>query len=308
MEQEQVLPTIVRTLLSLGFLIVHSNRNPSYIALTIARIDEFGVQNRYLMACCDIGITLSGGDVRSLQKQAKHEGTALVVVGAVESRDSSLPVMTLDDFLGRLGGPVSALLPLEPAYPDQLRILGHNALPAGLVGKPDDLFEKYVHAGLQFVLQDRVVRYGQAHLFEAVPDGLSVGRRSPLMLYDAKAAADGYEITRDTIRQFSDYVRCFHERYEAYTGRVFCFLVVSGDFHAAETLEARSNQLYADCQVPLRFLPAAEMASIVSLLANRPTYRQSLDWKAVFSNTIVRVTAVQKHLEASCRDGVIQGD
>lgn len=175
-----------------------------------------------------------------------------------------------------------ALLPLEAKFPERLRILGDNELPPGMAGKPDNLFEKYVHPGLQFVLQDRVVRYGQERLFEALPDGLVAGHRSPLMLYDAKAAKDGYEINSTTIRQFADYVRIFHTRYEGFTGRLFAFLLISGHFQVQGNLEERSSQLYADCTVPLRTCTAHEIANIIALLAERPSYRQAIDWKTIF--------------------------
>jgi hypothetical protein len=209
------------------------------------------------------------------------------------------------DLLARLGGPVLALLPLEPEFPDRLRILGHNELPAGMNGKPDTLFEEYGHAGLQFILQDRVVRYGQERLFEALPDGLVAGHQSPLMLYDAKAAKSGYEITSTTIRQVADYVRTFHARYEGFTGRLFAFVLISGHFQTEGSLEERSNQLYAECSVPLRTCTADALAKIIALLANRPSYRQAIDWKTIFSRAMITAEAVEENLTARLRDGAI---
>lgn len=307
MKPEETLPTIVRTLLSLGFQIIHSSRKPAYMALCIARLDELGVENRYVLACCETDYRLSEGDIQSLRRLAEQERAAPVVLGAAENSPTGIPVMTIDNFLARLGGPVSALLPLEPDFPEQLRILGNNALPPGLAGKPDTIFEEYVHAGLQFLLQDRVVRYGQERRFEALPDGLVPGRRSPLMLYDAKAAAGGYHVTIATIRQFADYVRKFHDRYENYVDRLFSFLVISGQFSSDETLQDRSDQLYAECGVRLAFMPADEMAAIIAILADRPVYRSAIDWKEIFSKTTVTADLVRKSIEARRRDGVIHG-
>jgi len=305
MKQEPQISTLVRTLLSVGFRIKDTHHKPSYLALSAARRDEFGVENRYLFACVAADRELSEDDVRSLRKLAKHEASALVAVGRVSTAQAGDVVMTTEELLGRLGGPVLALLPLEPEFPERLRILGHNALPTGISGKPDTLFEEYVHAGLQFILQDRVVRYGQERLFEALPDGLVAGHRSPLMLYDAKAAKEGYELNANSIRQFADYVRGFHGRYEAFTGRLFAFLLVSGHFQIEDNLEERSAQLYADCMVPLRTSTADEMAKIIALLADRPSFRQVVDWKAIFSRTIITADAVKQNLDARLRDGVI---
>jgi hypothetical protein len=306
MKTEQLLSTLVRTLLSVGFRVETTQHKPSYIALSAARRDEFGVENKYVFACVAAERTLSEEDLDALQKHAQYERSALVIVGSAVGNGGSVASLSVDEFLGRLGGPVPALLPLEPEYPARLETLGHNALPAGMSGKPDTHFEEYVHAGLQFILQDRVVRYGQDRLFESVPDGLVAGHRSPLMLYDAKAAKDGYEITATTIRQFADYVRGFHRRYEAYTGRLYAFLLVSGHFEAEGTLEDRSAQLFAECSVPLRTITSAEMAKIVSLFAERPMYRQAIDWNAVFSKTVITADAVRQNLEARIRDRVIE--
>lgn len=276
------------------------------MSLTVGRRDEFGVENRYVVACCEQDYELSEGDIRSIERYADSERAAAVAIGRSGSSSESLQMMKLDEFLGRLGGPVSALLPLEPEYPERLRVLGHNSLPAGLAGRPDDLFEEYVHAGLEFILHDKVVRYGQERRGEAVPDGFVSGRRSLLMLYDAKAAKDGYQVTRETIRQFADYVRKFHEQYETYTGRLFCFLAISGHFASEETLEDRSAQLYADCGVPLRFLTAEEMAGIVAIFADKPSYRQAIEWKLIFARPSITAEAVQRNLQARERDAVIR--
>ncbi len=207
---------------------VDTHHKPSYIALNAGRRDEFGVETLYLFACVADDRELSEEDIRSLKKVAQHEGSSLVVVGSLSQTPDDVAILSSKELLGRLGGPILALLPLEPEFPDRLRTLGHNELPAGITGKPDTVFEEYVHAGLQFILQDRVVRYGQERLFEALPDGLVAGHRSPLILYDAKAAKSGYEINSTTIRQFADYVRTFHARYEGFTGRLFAFVLISG--------------------------------------------------------------------------------
>jgi hypothetical protein len=306
MSHDQVLRQVVGTLISAGFRIVNTHRKPYYAALTVGRRDDFDVENRYIIACCEPDYVLTEGDVRSLERQADSERASPIAIGKAISASESVRILNLDEFFGRLGGAVSALLPLESEYPERLRLLGHNRLPVGLVGRPDDLFEEYVHAGLEFVLHDRVVRYGQERRGEPVPDGFVSGRRSLLMLYDAKAANDGYQVTRDTIRQFADYVRKFHEQYEPYTGRLYCFVAISGHFASEDTLEERSAQLYEDCSVPLRFLTADEMSGIVRIFAERPSYRQAIAWKQVFAKVLITSETVERNLHARERDAVIR--
>jgi hypothetical protein len=297
--------TLVRTLMGAGFVIVSTLRKPSYLAFLVRRFDEFGVENRYLIACPG-GPALTSSDADALVKVGRVERAAVVVVGTVEEKRGDVATMRIEKFLARLGGPVTALLPLDPAYPEHLGFLGHNHLPDGLIGEADDRFEEYVHAGLQFLLHERVIRYGQERLFETVPDGFVQGRNAPLMLYDAKAATKGYDVTRQSLRQFADYVSRFHAQYEQYAGRLHSFILISGHFNSDDSLQMRSSQLYAECGVPLCFLTAQEMAEIVKLMADRPAFRQAIDWRAIFANHLITASVVEDQLRARLRDGVIR--
>jgi len=303
---EEITPaTIVKTLVSSGFELIRATRKPSFLAFQTRRIDEFGSEQRHLFAYSGEQ-KLSSADVSGLHHIANQDNAALIVIGAAESESKDICQISSQQFLARLGGAVYSFLPLEPEYPQQLSKLGQNELPDGLSGKADDLFEMYVHAGLEFLLQEKVVRYGQERRFESVADGLVSGRRSILALYDCKAAKDGYDINRDSIRQFADYINDFHRRYAEYIGRLHAFLVVSGSFQSPETLASRSDELYAECQVRLVFLYADEMGKIVELLADRPAFRRSLDWRKIFSSTLIQAVAVEKNLGARDRDKVIQ--
>src|SRR5690606_7771764 len=126
---------------------------------------------------------------------ANDEGSNFVLV----SNEGTETDVRWDEFLHRLGGPVDTWLPLEPDYEDRLQHLGANKLPNGLQGRVDDLYEQFVHAGLQFLLGDRVVRYGQSRRFETLPDGVYVPRTRVNVMYDAKAAKEGYKVDTDSI-------------------------------------------------------------------------------------------------------------
>jgi hypothetical protein len=162
--------------------------------------------------------------------------------------------------------------------------------------------------GLQFLLTSRIVRYGQERRGEVVPDGAGfLGASAPAFLYDAKAYSDGYEVGRDSIRQFADYVRAFHAKYEVHLGRAHAFLVISGHFkNDASSMAARSQELYAECQAPLVFLRAAELGRSCALLAQRPAYRTVLNWRVLLSRPEVTAAAVQDALGAAERDRLVR--
>jgi len=250
---------------------------------------------------------ISHADSEILKKIALHSRASLVIVTSNTDLPSDLVVVSKNQFFGRLGGIVSSVVPLEPEYGSQLVILAKNKLPPGLVGKADDLFEAYVHAGLQFLLRGRVIRYGQNRRFEVVPDGLVLGSNAPLMLYDAKAASEAYEFSRTAIRQFSDYARHFQNRYEQYVGRLHAFVVISDSFQDQTALMDRSNELYAECSVPLVCFTARGLAETVSLFADSIAFRAIVDWKTIFAPPLLRIEMVREAIEARRRDRIARG-
>ena len=249
--------------------------------------------------------SLSAADCATLAKVAKESRAALVIAGEASAPPKSGVVITKEDLLAKLGGPVLSLLPLEPNYAAQLVALGSNKLPSGLTGKADDLFEAYVHAGLRFLLRGRVLRYGQERRFEALPDGLAFDN-APLMLYDCKAADPEYSITKDSIRQFGDYVRDFRKRYGRYLGHPHAFLLISSTFQSDEHISGKSNELYADCQVPIVCMTAQTLGECVEVFADRPRYRMAIDWARVFVPPTVETSAVRKQVEAREKDRVMR--
>lgn len=293
---------VIRTLMGSRFQLVSGTRKPSYMLLEMDRYDEFGHKSPYMFAHCER--KLAEAEILGLKSIADGKGIPLIVIGEIDGTNYDVICMSESKLFGKLGGSIQSFLPLEPDYGEHLTILGRNSLPSGLQGEADDLFEIYVQQGLEFLLQERVVRYGQERNFEVVPDGL-IASNSFVFLYDCKAAKDGYAFSRDSIRQFSDYVKLFNERYSAHAPRIHSFLVVSGFFKSPNTLLDRSQELYAECQVPLACLTSDEMRSIVELFTAQPTYRRSVDWKKILSSVIVTADAVHKNLEERKKDKVI---
>jgi hypothetical protein len=296
--------TMVRTLLGTGFVLEDVKRKATYLLFACHRYDEFGILVPYVVVLTDR--VLSGGDAGAIQRYARMRGARPVVVGP----DAPAPLTSVpwDSFIARFGGPVRSWLPLEPDYPRQLIELGHNRPVEGLAGRVDDLFEEFVHVGLLFLLANRVIRYGQQRRFEVLPDGAGfAGRDAALFLYDAKAYGEGYPVERDSIRQFADYVKRFHQRYETHVGRVHTFLVVSGHFAGpGEARRSRSDELYDECGVRLSFMTADALGAAVGLLAQHPTYRNVLPWRSLLSRLDVTVGAVERELAAVQRDGLVK--
>jgi hypothetical protein len=295
---------MVRTLIGTGFFVDTVMRKPAYLDFVCHRYDEFGIRQPYVFVLTEG--SLSEGDVPTIQRHAERRRAQVVVVGP--GAPPPLVHLTWDRFVARVGGEVRSWLPLEPEYPAWLGDLGHNRAVAPLPGRPDDVFEELVHVGLTFILANRVIRYGQERRFEILPDGAGfAGRDGTFFLYDAKAYADGYKVEQASIRQFSDYVDRFHERYESHVGRIRSFLVISGHFaDGREARRSRSDELYDACGVKLSFMTAEALGKIVACLKDHPTYRNALPWRILLSRLDVTAEAVQEALATASRDGLVR--
>jgi hypothetical protein len=124
-------------------------------------------------------------------------------------------------------------------------------------------------------------------------------------LYDAKAYSNGYDVTLDSIRQFSSYVTEFRSRYSQYF-ELNAFIVISGSFpHSKETLEGRSRQFLSETSIPLAFLTAESVVQIIDLLSNFPSARRSINWRKIFVNPVVGPELVQAELQLINKDKII---
>lgn len=296
---------ILRALIGSGFTLAEGiYPHPHYHLFRASRTELLGSKVRYAIAVASRRLTAS--DVNWLIKEVERDGAVLILVGEVETKTEQASVLTYSQFFDRLGGPIFSLLPFDPEYKQRLLLLGDNKMPPGLFGTANELFEQYVHAGLQFLLRSRIIHHGQERRGEAVPDGITIGRSIPLMLYDAKAASGGYDMNMEAVRQFADYVDEFHKAYESLAGRLSYFLVISGSFKGDEdALEDRSRAVQARCGVPLSFLTAETLSLTVESLIEEPLYRPVLDWHLIFARPVVRIKDVQKQLRARMKDSLL---
>jgi hypothetical protein len=291
----------VRTLLSGGFLLDRVEREPGYALLVARRLDEFRVAHRYCFAVFEE--EFSSSQVETVKIEAKHYGAEPVLVG---EGIADVPSLEWDRFISLFGGPILSLKPFEPQFREHLRELGHNRLPDGLEGKPDDLFEVYVREALEFVLGERVVRYGQERRFEARPDGLVLPSQDFYALYDAKAYGKGYDVTQTSLRQFGSYVKDFSKRYNTYLQMLNSFLVVSGKFVQGEkALDQRSKEFIADHNVPLSFLTADTLGEMIEILSETPVVRRAIKWSRVFSDSVVQASRVRAEVDTVLRDETV---
>jgi hypothetical protein len=298
------LAELMRTLLSNNYEPDTIRRVSSEFALLdIHKTDTLGIPVNYTVLFSIEKPNKSS--VELLEKTAVARRSRPIILSE-ERPDTKITWYHPDNFYQILGGPITSGLILAPDLPDRLEMLGMNTLPSGLVGDPDDLFEEHVKECLQFLLNSRAWRYGQDRLFEKVPDGLIFGKNNLLLLFDAKAYGKGFTVSADDVRRFTSYVEEFHQKYEAVLPRIYIFLVVSAKFNQRKfALTVKSNELYAKCQTKLSFLEARELGKIVDLMKENIGLRNSIDWKLVFSSTIITEASVKDQLLALNRDNLL---
>ena len=291
----------MRTLLSGGFVLNKVQREPGYALLVARRLDEFGVAHRYCFAVFEY--EFAPAQIEAIKIAAKYHGAEPVLVG---EGIADLPSLEWDRFISLFGGPILSLKPFEPQFQEHLHKLGHNRLPEGLEGKADDLFEVYVREALEFVLGERVIRYGQERLFEARPDGLVLPSQGFYALYDAKAYGDGYPVTQDSLRQFGSYVKDFSKRYGTYLQKLNSFLVVSGKFAQGDNaLDKRSREFIAEYQVPLSFMTTDTLGEMIEILSGTPVVRRAVNWSRVFSDSVAQPSLVRSEIDTVLRDKTV---
>lgn len=295
------LQVAVRTLTVGGFILEKVRRFPGYALIYMFRYDVFGVRQKYCFALFErkpVSEQIQAADIA-----ANHNKAELVVISPATIKDTSN--IEWKRFLNLFGGPIHSYNPLEPEYGEQLKKLAFNKLPTSLVGKPDDLFELYVQRALEFIFGCKVHRYGQERRFEARPDGVILQDKTFSALYDTKAYSKGYDVTLDSIRQFSSYVSDFRSRYDQFF-ELHSFIVVSGAFpHTKKTLENRSRLLLSEANIPLAFLTAETIVHIIDLLADFPSARRSINWRKIFVNPVIVPELVQAEIQLISKDKII---
>lgn len=304
-EKVGIVRLLTQTLFANGYLQCQGRRTQDGLLLTYEKTDRLGASVRYLIVLADRNLEKS--HLEEFRNLANRESASLIIIGETKERIPE-PVYTFDKFIGRFGGPVSSLIPLRTTFEDEITALGQNKLPKGLSGDPDELFEEYVGAALQFMTGRLIIRYGKDRRFEPVPDGIAISCRK-YVLYDAKASKVGFKFKQETLRQFADYVEDFNKRYSTAHGTPYSFVCFSGLFRDnVESLHRRSQELYAKCNVPLACFDSSTVASICRLLAKTPKIRQVIDWERIFASPIVQLTDVQAATRAAERDGLANKD
>ena len=297
------LPALMRTFVANGIHLDSIRRDTSNCTtLKVHKIELWGARINYLILFAPQRI--SSAITSRFLKEAKFASAHPVGIGDTQS-DRFL-WFTPEQVMQTFGGVVDSQIIRNPDLPRILDTLGHNRLPRGLVGDPDELLEIHVTECLRFLMASQARRYGSDRQFESLPDGISLRVDGPNVQFDSKAYSGGYSVSADDIRRYESYVNEFNKKYGGNLGKVFSFLVISGRFkQSIGALRKRSENLYARCATPLSFISAKELGQITQSLMREPKLRNAIDWKVVFAATKIESSRVMSQIRRIKKDKVL---
>ena len=294
---------IVSTLVTNGFHIKSVERfSPENSIVNTYKYDKLGAEIRYsILFSAD---TTETPILKTLERISKSYNSLPLFIN--DHFDSTIcKTFKQSKFFDFFGGIVNTGLILISSLPQILDELGHNKLPIGLIGEPEDLHELYTSECLQFLFESPTRRYGTDRLFEKLPDGLVLCKGRFMILFDSKAYKDGFDIKSDDINRFAFYVNDFNNRYSNYFGNIYSFVIVSGHFNDSEkSISNRSNELYRECNCRISCINSIELGNIIKLVRDTPEVRGSINWKNVFSNIIVEEKFVLQEISRITKDKI----
>lgn len=294
---------IISTLITNSFHISKVERvlDGNFI-INVYKFDNLGAEIRYSILFSNFSEFST--ILKYLNKIAKQYDSSPIIVSDNIQTDEC-KCYTNADFYQILGGFVSIGLILIPNLCDILDVLGHNKLPVGLSGDPDDLHEIYIAECIQFIMSSPTRRYGKDRLFESLPDGLILGKDRYMVLLESKAYSKGFEFSADDIKRFSSYISDFNYRYAQFFGLIFTFIVVSGQFNdSIDSIHKRSEELYKLSNCRLTCIESRDLGKIVDLLKTKPQIRNSINWKNIFTEVIVKDQHIQKEIRRIEKDKI----
>lgn len=294
---------IISTLITNGFHISKVERvSGDNQIINVYKFDRLGAEIRYSLLFSNNSGTET--IIKYLNKIAKRYNSLPVII-CDKIRSDVFQCYTKDEFYKTLGGYVNTGLILIPNLSVILNELGHNKLPLGLTGKPDDLHEIYISECLQFIMSSPTKRYGIDRLFESLPDGVVLGKDKYMILLDSKAYSKGFDFSADDIKRFASYISDFNQRYAQFFGSIFSFVVVSGKFNdSINSIENRSDELYKLSNCRLSCIESKVLGEIVELIKTKPEIRLSINWKNIYTETIVEKKLVLKEIKRIEKDKI----
>ena len=293
-----------RTLITAGFTITNSRRQPTHIEIHCERPDMFGSVVHYLVVICD-GENPPQSDLPNIRKEAEQLKRTLVFV--CKSGGSSW--ISWQDFLESLGGAVPGWRALGSDYASILSESAANKVPAGLSGEAWQIFEDTVADGFEFILGNRVNRLGGKKRGKRVSDMVTQTPDRHVLVLDAKASASPYVTTWDALRPLMEYTKAQITRQRGHFEVCGAILVAKDYAQKEETLKKYADDFLCDVRVPLTFLRVEELVFLISTFSQEPTLRTSVNWTRIFCRGgVLSHQQISSEIDGARTERYVRGD
>jgi len=269
--------TATRTLVTAGFSITNSRRQPTHIEIHCERSDMFGAVVRYLVVVCD-GDLPPENDRPNIQKEADNERRVVVLV----ANSSGTDWLSWTEFLASLGGAVPSWRALSADYEGVLTESARNTLPKGLDGEAWQVFEDAVADGFEFLFGNRVNRLGGKKRGRRVSDMVTQTPDHHVLVLDAKASKRPFEATWDELRPLVEYTKLQIKRQRGHFEVRAAVLIASSIAQTPINLGKLSGDFVGDVGIPISFVIAEDLSYLIKTLAREPILRSSVNWPQIF--------------------------
>lgn len=267
----------VRVLFVSGFKITGAETGTSQIEIRCERSDQLGNTVKYIIALTSLDAPPLV-EIEALQHEAMNENRIVVPIARLPGANC----LGWEDFLEALGGAIPSLRPFEPSYADVLITSSKNEDVPGINAQAWSIFEQAVADGLEFIFGLRVRRLGGIRRGRRVSDILAETPDQRILVVDAKASKNAYEVSTSTERQLTDYVKQAMT-FQRGASPVGAAVVVAREFTQDEArLNDVAKEFLADTQVPLSFLPVELLLKMIAALRDNSEIRGAVRWKRIF--------------------------
>jgi len=287
-----------RTLVIAGFTITNSRRQRAHIEIHCERADAFGSLVKYLIAVCD-GDVPPASDLSNILKESTTLNRTLVVV----CKKGGPTWISWKEFLDSLGGAVPSWRAIGPNYSAVLKESAGNQTPLGQVGEAWRIFEEAVADGFEFILGHRVIRMGGTSRGKRVSDMISQTPDQRVLVLDAKAARDPFDVQWPELRPIVEYTKVQIERQRGHWDVHGAVLIAKEFAQDVSRLGSLTADFLADVRVPLTFVRTEDLAHLVSRLSLEPGFRSSIAWGKIFCRGGLLVRRVVDEEIAAARSG-----
>jgi hypothetical protein len=313
----EALPLTKRKLIIQGLLVEHGFSITGMTARgqafdLLAERPSFGTAKKTLFRISET--SHEGSALKDLQADAERDGCGdFVLVGTTSDDDQQvgtvhyLSAATLlrlveDSALIKWAGAVpqldeeaykavrereSSFALSDPSGIRWLRSLSLNKLPYDLQGSAvpaETWFEIAVFRVFTRILGFDGRRLGADAPGKREPDGIIFSPSGTTVLFDAKAARDGWSMGAPEERKLLEYVRARRTRHGAPVAGARV-LIVSSYFTAAATAFNARRKKFVDAGSDLAYLAAADLADAAAAIAGSPlgvSAARRIDWDSIF--------------------------